>query len=78
MEQSDNLKTVIDSLKSIFSASLKEHVINQAPNRFGNFVLYSHQRALIEEMRNRETAFRNGVSKLYSRFAILISSINAR
>ena len=71
MEQSDNLKTVIDSLKSIFSASLKEHVINQAPNRFGNFVLYSHQRALIEEMRNRETAFRNGVSKLYSRFAIL-------
>ncbi len=81
----DSLKTIIDSLKSIFTSSLKGPPQPVAPilanpgmiHRFGNFSLYSHQRALIEEMRKKETAFRTGSSvgplktQLFSRFAIL-------
>lgn len=81
----DSLKTIIDSLKSIFSSSLKGPPQPVAPiltvpgtvHRFGNFTLYSHQRALIEEMKKKEIAFRTGAlvgplkTQLFSRFAIL-------
>ncbi len=77
----DNLKTIIDSLNSIFTTSIKGPIQPIAPTlhntiqTFGNFILYSHQRTLIEEMRKKETAFRTGTQspgiQLFSRFAIL-------
>lgn len=87
----DSLKTIIDSLKAIFTSSLKGppsigvNVSAADPlifhpstiNNLGNFALYSHQRALIEEMRRKESAFRTGATigplktQLFSKFAIL-------
>ncbi len=79
----DNLKTIIDSLSSIFTTSIKGPIQPLAPTvhnmiqTFGNYVLYSHQRTLVEEMKKKETAFRTGTNvagpgiQLFSRFAIL-------
>ncbi len=65
----DNLKTIIDSLKSIFTTSIKgpvqpiaANLLTGAATKFGNYILYSHQRALIEEMKRKETAFRTGTN----------------
>jgi SNF2 family DNA or RNA helicase len=80
----DTLKTTLDSIKGIFSNTVKTPLQQIAPNvhkkiplNLGTYKLFSHQRALIEEMRIKENAFRSGSTlkgsdiQLFSRYGIL-------
>ena len=79
----DTLQTALDSLKGIFSLSIKSPVQLIAPNtpkklptNFGQYTLFSHQKALIDAMRLKENSFRTGSNNadnitLFSRYAIL-------
>lgn len=80
----DTLKTTLDSIKGIFSNTIKTPLQQIAPNihkkvpfNLGTYKLFSHQRALLEEMRQKENAFRTGSTlkgsdiQLFSRYAIL-------
>ncbi len=79
----DTLQTALDSLKGIFSLSIKTPVPLIAPNtpkklptHFGQYTLFSHQKALIENMKQKENSFRTGSNNLdninlFSRYAIL-------
>jgi hypothetical protein len=78
IRQPDNLKTILDSLRSIFTNAIrgpKEIPLQNklypnssptgiavVPKKFGAFTLFSHQTALTQEMYERESAFRQGAS----------------
>lgn len=78
IRQPDNLKTILDSVRSIFTNAIQRPKeiplqnklypnssptgIAVAPKKFGALTLFSHQTALTQEMYERESAFRQGAT----------------
>lgn len=78
IRQPDSLKTILDSLRSIFTNAIQRPKeiplqnklfpnsspsgIAVVPKKFGTFTLFSHQTALTQEMYERECAFRQGAA----------------
>jgi len=78
IRQPDSLKTILDSLRSIFTNAIQRPKeiplqnqlfpnsspsgIGVLPKKFGTYTLFSHQTALVQEMFQREKSFRQGAS----------------